>query len=288
MKNVFLLVGILFGIAQAHAMDGESRFRLLNMQCESEPSSGVETSPQSPPLDIDDPGTPGCNTWEINVLTSGDFTKGEKKFEMPLLDINYGIGDNLQLKYEVPMEKTQTESTSDSNVGNSKVGIKYMFFEDEDSKLQIAFYPQMDFVTSIASNRNKEEGFTGNVTTLPLLLSKKIGETKKGNIMLTANVGYNSSSRTDTQDSVFLSTGVGFPLLRNVSIMGEISTERALTKNADDMREELVKVNLGMLGTINKYLFLYGSFGESLVSSDHLSHTYALAGVRFLTGGIEK
>src|SRR5207253_10780567 len=121
-KKLVLVFGILCGLTTAHATEGESRFHLLNMKCESEVSGGPETSPQSPPLDVDDPGTPGCNKWEINLLTNGDFTKGERKLEIPLLDINYGIGDNLQLKYEVPMEKTQTESSSETTVGNSKVG----------------------------------------------------------------------------------------------------------------------------------------------------------------------
>lgn len=289
MKSLIFL-GVFFSITSAFAAGEfmESRFHLLSMKCEAEAGDSLETSPQSPPLDVDDPGTPGCNKWEINLLTNGDFTRAENKFELPLLDINFGIGDNLQLKYEVPMEKTQSSESSHSNVGNSKVGVKYMFFEDEESKLQVAFYPQMDFVTPGPKDSNIDLESSGNIVTLPFLLSKKIGETKKGDVMLTANVGYNISSRADTKNSVFLLTGIGMPLLKKISMMGELSTEQALKKNSDDIREQLVKANFGLVAPINKRFFLYGSLGRSLFSSDGEKHTYALAGIRFVTDALEK
>ena len=50
------------------------------------------------------------------------------------------------------MEKNQTEDSAESKVGNSKVGVKYLFFEDEASQLDIGFYPQVDFVKADRSN----------------------------------------------------------------------------------------------------------------------------------------
>ena len=70
--------------------------------------------------------------------------------------------------------------------------------------------------------------------------------------------------------------------------MGEITTIQALASNAEDVREQLVKANVGMMGTINKDLFLYGSVGQSLYSSDNLNHNYVLAGVRVMAGGLDK
>jgi hypothetical protein len=56
-----------------------------------------------------------------------------------------------------------------------------------------------------------------------------------------------------------------------------------VARGEDGVREELVKVNIGMVGAINKQFLLFGSLGESLISSDHLQHAYALAGFRVLT-----
>jgi hypothetical protein len=279
MKLVFMLGLIIFSLqALAQGQNIASRFHLLKTKCESVSEDLPEVTPQSPPLDVDDPATPGCNQWEINVLTNGDFTRGERHLELPLLDINYGIGDNLQLKYEVPMEKTQTGEVSSTEVGRSKVGVKYMFYENEETDTEIGFYPQVEIATP-------QEDVGGNVVSLPLLLATKLGAIKTGEVMMTTNLGYNISSRADTENSVFVATGLGVPVLRNLSLMGEVSAEEALTKNTEDVREELVKVNVGMVATVSKHFFLFGSLGESIISSDHLNHTYALAGVRILTGG---
>lgn len=56
----------------------------------------------SPPLITDDPGTPGDGHWEINIGVSTEKRPGARASELPLLDLNYGVGDRLQLKYEVP------------------------------------------------------------------------------------------------------------------------------------------------------------------------------------------
>ena len=56
-----------------------------------------------PPLLTDDPGTPGNRNWEINIASTQFFSPRENEIETPLLDINYGLGDRIQLKYEVPV-----------------------------------------------------------------------------------------------------------------------------------------------------------------------------------------
>jgi hypothetical protein len=283
MKKLCVSALFLLVTAQAFADEEGGGFRLLDMGCKADTESGPDTSAQSPPLDVDDPGTPGCNRWEINVLADADVAKRNKQYELPLLDLNYGIGDNLQLKYEVPLEKSSIDGVSDSRVGDSKFGIKYMFYENENSGLQLAFYPQVEFLTPGTKNDNKQDAATGNIVSLPLLLSKNVGENDKGDINLTANLAYNLSTRRDTEDSVFFAAGAGFGVTENLALMGEISTEQALRKNVDDVREELVKANFGLIEKINNEFSLYGSLGHSLKSSDNLDHTYAVVGFRILT-----
>jgi hypothetical protein len=288
MKSIVFLTIAIFGIA-AQAQEVQSlrqKFHFLEKKCEAAKEDATDAAPQSPPLDVDDPGTPGCNQWEINVLTHGDFTRAEKHLEIPLLDLNYGIGDNLQLKYEVPLEKNQAEGASQTSVGHSKAGVKYKFFEDEGSDTELAFYPQVDFFTPGAGKTADQEAEApGNIVILPLLLATKLGSVSHGDLMLTANLGYNLSSRADTENSAFVAAGLGAPVLKSISLMGELSAEEAVASDREGVREELVKVNVGLIGTVNPHLLLYGSIGESVVSSDHLTHSYALVGLRVLAGG---
>jgi len=97
----------------------------------------------------DDTGTPGNGNWEINLVFDGDISKESNAFELPLLDINYGIGERLQLKYEVPFvvtrnptfDKTGRRTTEKSSgFSNSRVGVKYRFFDNEQAGLSLAVY----------------------------------------------------------------------------------------------------------------------------------------------------
>jgi hypothetical protein len=269
---------------KAEVKDG-GKFSLLGRECKAEHDEGVETTPGSPPLDVDDPGTPGCNGWEINIVTSGELGTGMTG-EAPLFDINYGVGDNIQLKGEVPYELSRIDGATASGLGRAEFGIKYRFYDDESRVLSMAIYPQLEFAVPGTAADEGDEG-VGTITKLPVLFSTKVGETSKGDIMITANLGYNISTVPATEDYVSASFGVGFPLTSGLALMVEASTVQALTRNMENVRESMVKANVGLFGRINEHLLLLGALGESYSSSnaDDSAHTCLILGVRILAGG---
>src|SRR4051812_36487399 len=50
----------------------------------------VDATPQSPPLQTDDPGVPDNGEYEINLLTDADISKGPRAFDLMFVDANYG------------------------------------------------------------------------------------------------------------------------------------------------------------------------------------------------------
>ncbi len=56
-----------------------------------------------PPFITDDPGTPGNRHWEINIGWIADHNPGLAYYQIPDIDMNYGWGDRIQLKYELPL-----------------------------------------------------------------------------------------------------------------------------------------------------------------------------------------
>jgi hypothetical protein len=288
MKSLCLLVLLVVALpafAAAAEAGGESSFHLLNFKCEPEANDEADSTPQSPPLEVDDPSTPGCNRWEINVVVSGDLNPEQKSWDLPLLDVNYGIGDNIQLKYEVPYLNNRSADVSTSAMGESKAGVKYMFYENDESKTEFAIYPQMSFVGSNSDAVSKGLVSPGKIVTLPLLVATKVGQTSRGDINLTANLGYNASTKSDVSNYLSAALGVGMPLIHRLSIMSEISTEQAFSKNADDMRDQNTKVDLGFMGLVNQRFMLFGSVGHSLKASDGFDHVYTVAGFRVLASG---
>ena len=105
-----------------------------------------------PPLITDDPDTPGPGYWEINL--SGLFEKNrlERRFETPRLDVNYGVGRRIQLKYEMPwLEVRPPGQPTRSGAGNSVTGVKWRFLGAEGKRVAWSVYPQLEFNTDHGS-----------------------------------------------------------------------------------------------------------------------------------------
>jgi hypothetical protein len=128
-----------------------------------------------PPLLTDDPGTPGRNNWEINLGYTADRQQGDNYYETPILDMNYGWGNRVQLKYEMPFIYSSTGNGSLlSGPGDSKFGVKIRFFEDNKLDLNISTYPQIE-VNNTSNSVRRNLVFQGPLFLLPLEVTKKVG-----------------------------------------------------------------------------------------------------------------
>jgi hypothetical protein len=119
---------------------------------------------QGGPLFItDDPGTPGDRHWEINFGWIGNHNPGQSYYEIPDVDMNYGWGDRLQLKYELPLAAaTNANNSTGVGLGESLLGIKWRYFEyhkpgepksDENLLYSLGTYPQASINNPTSSVR---------------------------------------------------------------------------------------------------------------------------------------
>ena len=58
---------------------------------------GAAKCADGPPMITDDPGTPGDRKWEINLAIAFEHRPGETSFDVPGIDLNYGVGEHIQL-----------------------------------------------------------------------------------------------------------------------------------------------------------------------------------------------
>src|ERR1700677_1562637 len=83
-----------------------------------------------PPFITDDPGTPGNHHWEINFGWIANHNPGQSYYEIPDVDMHYGRGDRIQLKYELPLAAgTNANISTGVGLGESLLGIKWRYFE---------------------------------------------------------------------------------------------------------------------------------------------------------------
>src|SRR5438045_5649567 len=113
----------------------------------------VDATPQSPPLETDDPGVPDNGEYEINFTTHADLSRDAKQFDLLFIDANYGIAPKLfghelptQLKFEFPVSAvTGNGSPFVAGIGAAKFGMKFNFYNNEYHGLSMSVYPQIEF-----------------------------------------------------------------------------------------------------------------------------------------------
>ena len=129
-----------------------SRFTILALLLIAALGASIARAQGGPPFITDDPEPPGNRHWEINFGWIANHNPGNAYYETPDIDINYGWGDRLQLKYELPMAvATDPDNTTRAGLGESLLGIKVRAFEyhtkgeprsDENLLFSLGTYPQ--------------------------------------------------------------------------------------------------------------------------------------------------
>jgi hypothetical protein len=108
-------------------------------------AAGAAHAQGGPPMLTDDPGTPGDGKWEINIASVSEHARDATTFELPLLDVNYGVGERFQIKFEVPWVHEHSDGHHViSGAGNSLAGVKWRFFDAGEDGWQISTYPQVE------------------------------------------------------------------------------------------------------------------------------------------------
>ena len=232
----------------------------------------VDMTVESPPMFTDDTATPGDRNAELNFTFDGDVSHDLKVYELPLLDFNYGIGENLQLKYEVPwVLERKIESDAAGNerrvsahgVSNSVAGVKYRFYDNDETKLSYAVYPQVEF-RSPGSKSEEDGGVAASGTTwiLPVLFTKEFDS-----FAVTGNAGLEKS--TAKSSSVFSSVGLGTRLTPGLALLGEIVGEDL---NHSDSRRLLL--NLGLRKKLDDHQTVGVALGHDFHAGDGQKHSY--------------
>jgi hypothetical protein len=128
-----------------------------------------------PPYLTNDPGTPGDANWEINIASMQTVVRGEADYQSPQLDINFGIGDRIQLTYQgAYVVQTAAGKRTQGGWINALPGVKWRFFDQGQGGWQISTFPQIETGASMAA---RLRGIAGNGPRflLPVEVAKRVG-----------------------------------------------------------------------------------------------------------------
>jgi len=201
-----------------------------------------------PPLVTDDPETPGDGHWEINLATIASHTSGRWEIAAPDADINYGWGEHVQLKLDVPWNFVhESDQGWKSGLGAANVGVKWRFVDIEDSGFSMSTYPQFSW-NWLSSSARRGISTPGRQFFLPIEAATVAGEWA-----LDAEVGRNFVQYGSSQ------WAAGFVVAHscgeNLECLGEVRE----TSAAHDSQTLL---NFGVHWKLNESLVLLAAAGR--------------------------
>lgn len=224
-----------------------------------------------PPLLTHDPGTPGDGHWENNVAITVEKARTHQRFEAPLLDLNYGWGERIQLKFEVPWVFLKEEGENTKNgLGDSLLGVKYRFIDQDRYGFDMSVYPQLE-LNNVESSVNRGLVDRGPKLSLPAQVAKRFGP-----LVLNLEVGY--AFVREGPDQWITGLAFGYQALKKLELVGEVygTSKRSL------LHQEWV-FNLGFRWRLAEKLILNIAAGRTIRPSPDDEPTFLLyTGLQFL------
>ena len=129
-----------------------------------------------PPLLTDDPDPPGNNHWEINIgATLEGVPSGANSYELPHIDLNYGLGDSIQLKWESGVAGVSRSGTrAQFGWEDSLFGVKWRIVNGGETGFSVGTYPQVG--VRLLSSSDPAIAGPSTYAILPIELKKSWGD----------------------------------------------------------------------------------------------------------------
>jgi len=256
-----------------------------------------------PPFRTDDPETPGSGNWEINFGWIGDRNLQEGEYELPNIDMNYGWGNRIQLKYELPLamhEMRDGKGSLAAGLGDSLLGVKWRFFEyvrdaagkkarNEDASdpdFSVSTYPQLSLNNPTSSVRR------GIVDPGPQFLLPVEANASFGPVRVDGEVGYWFTNRHVPQ-SWIRGLIAGHEFGAGTEVYAEIYDEQDANRVDGEPKQREATLGLGGRRGLNHtnsilLLLMAGRSFQRVAVANSQPSWIAYAGVQVLLGSHEK
>jgi hypothetical protein len=130
-----------------------------------------------PPMITDDPGTPGDKKWEINLAFAFEHRSGETAADFPAIDLNYGVGEHIQLTLQTAPVLLKREGHGlIGGLGGAETAVKWRFLDQQQTGagVDMSMFPRVIF-NIVHSSPRRGLSEAGTRFQIPFQLSKAFG-----------------------------------------------------------------------------------------------------------------
>src|SRR4051794_1247122 len=128
-----------------------------------------------PPMITDDPGTPGNGKWENNFAIIFEHRSHETSYDLPQLDLNYGVGEHIQLTLQTaPALLKRDGHGAIGGLGGTEAALKWRMLDEETSGFDLSTFPRIIF-NIMQSSVRRGLAEDGTRFQIPFEIAKKFG-----------------------------------------------------------------------------------------------------------------
>jgi hypothetical protein len=233
-----------------------------------------------PPLITDDPDTLPKGRFELNTaytltLSGRDAAGGGRTWEQeaPIFDLNYGLTEGVQLKFELPfvvLDPRDDESVR-AGLGDLSLGTKLRFLTEKEAPLSVSIYPALGVPVG---SRGRGLGTGSPSFTMPVQVGRRFLEDK---LFVYADGGYEEEFAEGEADRWFTGIAAEYEIREGLTLCGELRHDFGVRGSSDDSL-----FNVGFKCTLSESATLIGSAGRSFnPSSDSGSALLGYFGVQW-------
>ena len=218
----------------------------------------------------DDPGTPGNRKWEINLAIGLDHRSEETSLDLPEIDLNYGVGQNIQLTLQTaPVLLKREEHGAIGGLGGTEAAVKWRFLDEEKSGVDMSMFPRIIFnVTKSSAHRGLAE--EGTRFQIPFQIAKTFGR-----IRADAECGPVAIS-VGRSEWLYGIVG-GYEVAKSTMLMAELHGTSRMTFTRDTLA-----VNFGLRQGITESSLLIVSLGHEIRDAAEPTALIGYFGVQLL------
>jgi hypothetical protein len=209
-----------------------------------------------PPMITDDPGTPGNGKWEINMAIGFEHRQDETSYDVPAIDLNYGVGEHVQLTLQTaPVLLKRSEHGPIGGLGGTEAAVKWRFLEQETNGFDMSMFPRILF-NVVQSSVRRGLAKDGTRFQIPFAVARKFGpwHTDVEFGPLTSSVG--------RSEWLYGIVG-GFDVSKPTMLMAELHGTSRM-----NLTEDVLTVNFGLRHEFTETRILILSLGHEVRSPD--------------------
>jgi len=204
----------------------------------------------------DDPGTPGDGKFEINLAIAFERRPNETAVDSPAIDINYGVGDRIQLTLQGgPVVLKRREHGLIGGLGGTEAAVKWRFVDNQRTGVTMSMFPRVIFnIARSAARRGLAED--GTRFQIPIQIAKAFTNFDLG-------FEWGPVASTVGPSEWLYGIIVSVDATKTTALMAELHGSSRTNFSQDELA-----ANFGIREKLNDHCLFIGSLGHELRSPE--------------------